>query len=89
MPTPNVSRPRQMWSSVATSSAICTGLCSGSSTMPVSNRMSPVSGARRASTWNGWGQIVGCDTQCCGIVTAEKPLSRATWHISTSSSICS
>jgi len=57
--------------------------------MPVWSRISPTSGASRDSMGKGCGQMVGCDTQCWGMVMAAKPQSRATWQISTASSICS
>jgi hypothetical protein len=60
---PSTNRPWEIWSRVAAFSATSTGFMSGISSTEVLSCIAPVSGARRASTGNGWGQIVGCDSQ--------------------------
>src|SRR4029453_3798528 len=62
-----------MWSSVTTFSATSTGFRSGRSSIEVLSRISPVSGASRASIGIGCGHTVGCETQGWAMENQGKP----------------
>jgi hypothetical protein len=76
-----------MWSSVATFSATSTGFRIGRSRTDVFRRITPVSGASRASIENGCGHTVGCDSQCWPIETHSNPIREAAATTSIASSM--